>query len=40
VIDVVHLRQDLGWSQDQLAEAMNVSPSAIVKIKNGDILGF
>ncbi|MBF9307624.1 helix-turn-helix transcriptional regulator [Staphylococcus epidermidis] len=36
-IDMFYLRQYLGWSQEQMAEIMNVSPSAIVKIENGDI---
>ena len=36
-IDMVHLRQDLGWSQEQMAEIMNVLPSTTVKIENGDI---
>ena len=36
-IDMVHLRQDLGWSQEQMAEIMNVLSSTTVKIENGDI---
>ncbi|BFL68562.1 helix-turn-helix transcriptional regulator [Staphylococcus capitis] len=35
---VVNLRKEMGWSQRQLAEAMNIPQSTIARIENGDVL--
>lgn len=35
-VKVVNLRKEMGWSQRQLAEAMNIPQSTIARIENGD----
>ncbi|MEV6487069.1 helix-turn-helix domain-containing protein [Actinoplanes sp. NPDC051633] len=37
-VKVVSLRKEMGWSQRQLAEAMNIPQSTIARIENGDVL--
>ena len=37
-VKVVNLRKEMGWSQRQLAEAMNIPQSTIARIENGDVL--
>ncbi|MCG2293291.1 helix-turn-helix transcriptional regulator [Staphylococcus epidermidis] len=37
-VKVVNLRKEMGWSQRQLAEAMNIPQSTIARIENGDAL--
>ncbi len=37
-VKVVNLRKEMVWSQRQLAEAMNILQSTIVRIENGDVL--